>query len=306
MASWHSGHSSMCFFQLLVPGLTNVSLLENDVLKFEIVTLFTDTGETSSFTSIVYGCSPCMAITYILLTPCLHQLVLCLSIIYWLCLWLLVGLTDVKFWIEVSSIVWSPLPGSHAGLLRCQTGEECGWYCLPRLQTKALMSLRSTSVYSVYRTWEKLRGAGPSHLDSRRCFNVTEVLVCWTLTLVAGPLFFFFFRATSAFYILSFFYRTRYFTCVLTNRYLSMLHAPVVKTSSLDRRDKLTFTVLFFQTRIAPPYTSMSVCTKNVLKILIDPRYLWGSDHACCTAACLTSDWCSLLSLRGDVDGAVR
>ncbi len=44
MAFWHRGHSDECLFQLLIPGLTPVSLLESE-LRFEIVTLLEDSGK---------------------------------------------------------------------------------------------------------------------------------------------------------------------------------------------------------------------------------------------------------------------
>ncbi len=47
MAFWHWAHSDKCFFQLLIPELTPVSLLESKS-GFEIVTQLADTGKRSS------------------------------------------------------------------------------------------------------------------------------------------------------------------------------------------------------------------------------------------------------------------
>ncbi len=44
MALWHQAHSDKCFFQLLIPGLTPVSLLES-VSGFDFVTRLVDTGK---------------------------------------------------------------------------------------------------------------------------------------------------------------------------------------------------------------------------------------------------------------------
>ncbi len=44
MALWHQAHSDECFFQLLFPGLSPVSLLENES-GLEIVTQLVDTGK---------------------------------------------------------------------------------------------------------------------------------------------------------------------------------------------------------------------------------------------------------------------
>ncbi len=59
-AFWHWAHSDMCFFQLLIPGLTSVSQQENES-GFEIVTQLVDTDtqlvdteKTKIFTCIVY------------------------------------------------------------------------------------------------------------------------------------------------------------------------------------------------------------------------------------------------------------
>jgi hypothetical protein len=49
MAFWHRAHPDKCFFLLLIPGLTPVSLLESDS-GFEIVTQLADTGKTTIFT----------------------------------------------------------------------------------------------------------------------------------------------------------------------------------------------------------------------------------------------------------------
>jgi hypothetical protein len=43
MAFWRRAHSDKCFFQLLIPGLTPVSLLESES-GFEIVMQLVDTG----------------------------------------------------------------------------------------------------------------------------------------------------------------------------------------------------------------------------------------------------------------------
>jgi hypothetical protein len=43
MAFWHRAHSDTCFFQLLIPGLTPVSLLESEG-GFEIVTQLSTRG----------------------------------------------------------------------------------------------------------------------------------------------------------------------------------------------------------------------------------------------------------------------
>jgi hypothetical protein len=52
MAFYHRAQSDKCFFQLLVAGLTPVSLLESKS-GFEVVTQLASTG-TAIFTSIVY------------------------------------------------------------------------------------------------------------------------------------------------------------------------------------------------------------------------------------------------------------
>jgi hypothetical protein len=61
MASWHRAHSDECFFQLLIPGWTHVSLLESESV-FETVTQLADTGmDHVHFYSlqISHGC-PCL------------------------------------------------------------------------------------------------------------------------------------------------------------------------------------------------------------------------------------------------------
>jgi hypothetical protein len=47
MAFWYRAHSDKCFFQLLNPGFTRVTLLESES-GFEIVTQLVDTGKQSS------------------------------------------------------------------------------------------------------------------------------------------------------------------------------------------------------------------------------------------------------------------
>ncbi len=47
MAFRHRAHSDKCFFQLPIPGLTPVSLLESK-LEFEIVTQLADTSKRLS------------------------------------------------------------------------------------------------------------------------------------------------------------------------------------------------------------------------------------------------------------------
>jgi hypothetical protein len=47
MAFWHRAHSNKCFLQLLIPGLTPVSLLERE-LGLGMVTQLVDTGKRPS------------------------------------------------------------------------------------------------------------------------------------------------------------------------------------------------------------------------------------------------------------------
>jgi hypothetical protein len=53
MAFWHGAHSDKCLFQLLIPGLTPVSLLESESW-FEIVTQLAETGKRPFSIFIVY------------------------------------------------------------------------------------------------------------------------------------------------------------------------------------------------------------------------------------------------------------
>ncbi len=47
MAFWPQAHSDKCLFQVLIPGLTDVSLLESE-RGFEIVATLADTGKQSN------------------------------------------------------------------------------------------------------------------------------------------------------------------------------------------------------------------------------------------------------------------